>query len=74
MQVPSPNPTTSLMPEFFIVAAGIVNAGFTLPLKRMRTWPWENAWLIWTFTALIIFPVICRDSHDPSPRQELHRS
>jgi L-rhamnose-H+ transport protein len=58
MQVPSPNPTTSLMPEFFIVAAGIVNAGFTLPLKRMRTWPWENAWLIWTFTALIIFPVI----------------
>jgi len=58
MQVPSPNPTTLLMPEFFIVAAGIVNAGFTLPLKRMRTWPWENAWLIWTFTALIIFPVI----------------
>jgi hypothetical protein len=38
-----------------IVAAAMINAAFTLPLKRMRQWPWENAWLIWTFSALIIF-------------------
>ncbi len=36
----------------------MVNAGFTLPLKRMRKWPWENAWLIWTFTALVLFPLL----------------
>ena len=58
MQVPIANPTPSPMPEFFIIAAGMINAGFMLPLKRMRTWPWENAWLIWTFTALVLFPLI----------------
>lgn len=36
----------------------MINAAFTLPLKRMRKWPWENAWLIWTFCALIIFPLV----------------
>lgn len=58
MQVPVANPTSFAAPEFFIIAAGMVNASFTLPLKRMREWPWENAWLIWTFTALVIFPLI----------------
>lgn len=43
---------------FLIVAAGMVNAAFTLPLKRMRPWAWENAWLVWTLTALIVFPVL----------------
>ena len=58
MQVPIANLASSPMPEFFIIAAGMISASFTLPLKRMRAWPWENAWLIWTFTALIVFPVI----------------
>jgi L-rhamnose-H+ transport protein len=41
-----------------IVAAGMVNASFTLPLKRMRPWVWENAWLVWTLTALVLFPLV----------------
>jgi L-rhamnose-H+ transport protein len=41
-----------------IVAAGMVNAGFTLPLKRMRPWVWENAWLVWAITALVLFPLL----------------
>ncbi len=41
-----------------IVAAGMVNAGFTLPLKRMRPWPWENAWLVWALSALVLFPLL----------------
>lgn len=41
-----------------IVAAGMVNAAFTLPLKRMRPWVWENAWLVWALTALVIFPLV----------------
>jgi L-rhamnose-H+ transport protein len=41
-----------------IVAAGMVNASFTLPLKRMRPWAWENAWLVWTLVALLLFPVV----------------
>lgn len=46
------------MAEALIVAAGMVNASFTRPLKRMRNWPWEKAWLIWTITALVLFPLI----------------
>jgi L-rhamnose-H+ transport protein len=58
MQVPASNPSFLPVPGFLIIAAGMINASFTLPLKRMRTWPWENAWLIWTFTALVLFPLI----------------
>ena len=36
----------------------MVNAGFTLPLKRMRPWAWENAWLVWALTALVLFPLL----------------
>lgn len=42
----------------FIVIAGLMNASFTLPMKRMRQWPWENAWLVWSATALLVLPII----------------
>ncbi len=42
----------------FIVIAGLMNASFTLPMKRMRQWPWENAWLIWSVNALLLLPII----------------
>lgn len=41
-----------------IVAAGMVNASFTLPLKRMHPWVWENAWLVWALCALVLFPLL----------------
>jgi L-rhamnose-H+ transport protein len=58
MQAFALNPVPLPLGGLLIVAAGMVNAGFTLPLKRMRTWPWENAWLIWAFTALVLFPLL----------------
>lgn len=58
MQAPASTLTSLSSSEFLIVAAAMINAAFTLPLKRMRKWPWENAWLIWTFCALIIFPLV----------------
>jgi L-rhamnose-H+ transport protein len=58
MQAPASTLTSLLSSGFLIVAAAMINAAFTLPLKRMRKWPWENAWLIWTFCALIIFPLV----------------
>lgn len=57
MQVLALKASSLPMAEAFIVAAGMVNASFTLPLKRMRNWPWEKAWLIWTLTALVFFPL-----------------
>jgi len=58
MQAPASTLASLSSSEFLIVAAAMINAAFTLPLKRMRKWPWENAWLIWTFSALIIFPLV----------------
>jgi hypothetical protein len=29
---------------------------FTLPMKVMRNWAWENNWLAWTIFVLAIFP------------------
>ncbi len=40
----------------FILAAGIVNASFPLPLKYARHWKWENTWLVFATLALLVFP------------------
>ena len=39
-----------------LVAAGLMNATFTLPMKFTRRWAWENTWLVWTTFALILLP------------------
>ncbi len=39
-----------------LVAAGLMNASFTLPMKFTRHWAWENTWLAWTFFALLLLP------------------
>lgn len=41
-----------------LIAAGITNASFTLPMKYARKWAWENTWLAWTLLALIALPLV----------------
>ena len=41
-----------------VVAAGILNGSFAAPMKRMRGWEWENSWMLFAFSGLIIFPWI----------------
>jgi L-rhamnose-H+ transport protein len=40
-----------------LIAAGAINAGFAVPMKFMRKWPWENIWLVWALFALLILPL-----------------
>ena len=40
----------------FVLLAGICNASFAVPLKWMRVWKWENAWLSYNTIALVFFP------------------
>lgn len=46
-----------------LVIAAVANASFSLPLKAIKGWAWENTWLIWTVFSLILFPaaaaVVC---------------
>lgn len=39
-----------------LIVAGVMNASFSLPMKFVRSWAWENTWLIWTIFALLVFP------------------
>lgn len=39
-----------------LVIAGAMNASFTLPMKFVRTWKWENTWLVYSVFALIALP------------------
>jgi L-rhamnose-H+ transport protein len=41
-----------------LIAAGLMNASFTLPMKFTRRWAWENTWLAWTFFTLLLLPAV----------------
>ena len=41
-----------------VILAGLLNGSFAAPMKRMPAWRWENSWLIFAVTGLIIFPWI----------------
>jgi len=39
-----------------LILAGIMNASFSLPMKFVRAWSWENTWLLWSAFALLLLP------------------
>src|SRR5437879_2315523 len=41
-----------------VLLAGIMNGSFAVPMKYARQWPWENAWLAWSFLSLVALPLI----------------
>src|ERR1700733_16242418 len=41
-----------------VLVAGILNGSFAAPMKRMPAWRWENSWLLFALSGLIIFPWI----------------
>src|SRR5246127_157211 len=41
-----------------VVLAGILNGSFATPMKRIAGWRWENSWLIFAVSGLLVFPWI----------------
>jgi len=39
-----------------VILAGLLNGSFAAPMKRMSSWRWENSWLLYAFTGLVVFP------------------
>jgi len=39
-----------------LIVAGVMNASFALPMKFVRSWAWENTWLLWSIFALLVLP------------------
>jgi L-rhamnose-H+ transport protein len=40
------------------ITSGIFLGSFALPMKKIKTWNWENTWIIYSIWALIVFPWI----------------
>jgi L-rhamnose-H+ transport protein len=40
------------------IAAGAFLGSFALPMKKTGRWQWENTWIMYSFWALIVLPVI----------------
>lgn len=41
-----------------VVFAGLVQGSFAAPMKRMPIWQWENSWLLFALSGLMVFPWI----------------
>jgi len=41
-----------------VVLAGIIQGSFAAPMKRMSAWRWENSWLLFALSGLVISPWI----------------
>ena len=46
------------MGSAFVLLAAIANASFSLPMKWMTRWSWENVWFVWSVWSLLIFPLL----------------
>jgi L-rhamnose-H+ transport protein len=41
---------------FIVVLAGMLNGSFAAPMKRMINWQWENCWLTFAVSGLVLIP------------------
>jgi L-rhamnose-H+ transport protein len=41
-----------------VILAGILNGSFAAPMQRLTSWRWENSWLIFAASGLIVLPWI----------------
>src|SRR5215470_6758613 len=39
-----------------VVLAGVLNGSFAAPMKRMTDWQWENSWLTFAISGLVVIP------------------
>jgi len=39
-----------------VILAGLIQGSFAAPMKRMSAWRWENSWLLFALSGLILFP------------------
>jgi len=39
-----------------ILISGAMNAAFALPMKRSRSWRWENLWLVFSVVGILVVP------------------
>src|SRR5437868_15402293 len=49
----------------WVLAGGILNGTYVLPMKRMAAWSWQNTWMAYSLIAMVIFPWVLAVSTVP---------
>ncbi|MGC2198210.1 MAG: L-rhamnose/proton symporter RhaT, partial [Terriglobales bacterium] len=49
-----------------VFLAGILNGSFAAPMKRMTGWQWENSWLVFAASGLLVLPWVITFATVPS--------
>src|SRR5690242_8733167 len=57
-----------------VLVAGVLNGTFVLPMKRLRTWKWENTWLVYSVVGLVLMPWVVAWATIPHLRAIFHET
>jgi L-rhamnose-H+ transport protein len=64
--------TTLTLGLTLAIAAGIMCGAFTLPMKYLGRWSWENAWAIFILVACVLMPIVITIATVPDFVRVLH--
>lgn len=65
---------SSIYAFLLVVVGGILQGSFILPMKRTSEWKWENTWLVYSVSGLVIAPWVFAALTVPQPLEALARS
>jgi len=49
-----------------VILAGVLNGSFAAPMKRVTGWQWENTWLVFAASGLLVLPWIITSATVPN--------
>lgn len=58
--------SASLTAALTVVAGGVLHGSFALPMKKMAAWKWENTWLVYSISGLVVLPLLLALATVPS--------
>ena len=59
---------------FFVLLGGLLQGTFTLPMKRMQRWQWENTWFVYSVAGMLVLPWLFAWTTIPNASQILHEA
>lgn len=57
-----------------VLVGGVLNGSFVAPMKRMQQWRWENSWLVYSISGLLVVPCVIASLTVPHLIQTLENS
>src|SRR5690349_8246043 len=46
----------ALLAVLAVIGGGIAQGMFAVPMRFTRSWQWENVWLVYSISALVVIP------------------